>query len=94
MITVSWPSITSIILLVLVIYMIYAEHQAIAKLRIALKQRDALLAALRQWMPELRAHTRASHLTDGFRPRRNRYDDDLGQAVQAIQQATDTKGNP
>jgi hypothetical protein len=60
----------------------------------AARQRDALLAALRKWMPELRAHTQASHLTDGFRPRRNRYDDDLDQAVQAIQQATDTKGNP
>ena len=73
---------------------IYWAAEANRQAKRATKQRDDLLAALQLWMPAIRAHTQASHLTDGFRPRRNDNDDKLDQAVQAIQQATDQRIAP
>lgn len=35
----------------------------------------AFKALLLEWMPVMRAHTGASHLTDGFRPMPNKWDD-------------------
>ena len=46
---------------------------------------DDLLAALRLCLPIMEAHTEASHLTDGFRPRINKNDRILTKVKAAIE---------
>lgn len=48
---------------------------------------DDLLAALLLCLPIMEAHTEASHLTDGFKPRRNQNDDVLDKVKKAIEGA-------
>lgn len=50
-------------------------------------ERDQLLVLLRQAQPIVEAHAGASHMLDGFRPRRNRWDE----LVEAIDAALATK---
>jgi hypothetical protein len=50
------------------------------------KQNAALLFALRLCLPIMEAHTGASHLTDGFRPMRNKNDDILDRVKAAIKE--------
>jgi len=47
-------------------------------------QNADLLAALRLCLPIIEAEAMASHLTDGFRPRRNKNDDILDAVKKAI----------
>jgi len=50
-------------------------------------EKATLLAALRLCLPIMEAHTEASHLIDGFRPRRNPNDHILEQIKTAIKEA-------
>lgn len=59
-------------------------HETIRELR---AENADLLAALRLCLPIVTAHTQASHLTDGFRPRRNENDCLLDRVKGAISQA-------
>lgn len=43
-----------------------------------LKEVAVMEGLLAEWMPVMRAHTGASHLTDGFRPTPNKWDDLMG----------------
>ena len=45
---------------------------------------EELSTALRLCLPIIEAHTEASHLMDGFRPRRNKNDDILDAVKKAI----------
>jgi hypothetical protein len=60
-------------------------HEEIEDLR---DHNAALLATLRLCLPVMAAHTRASHLTDGFRPKRNENDRILARVKRAIEGAT------
>lgn len=46
-----------------------------------------LLAALRLCLPVMEVEAKASHLTDGFRPMRNKNDDILDRVKKAIEEA-------
>ena len=59
-------------------------HETIRELR---ERGAALLSALRLCLPIMEAHTGASHLTDGFRPMRNKNDDILDRVRKAIEEA-------
>lgn len=59
------------------------EETAVANARLIAAAPD-LLAALRLCLPIMEAHTEASHLTDGFRPRINKNDHILAQVKKAI----------
>lgn len=50
------------------------------------RQRDALRAAISPWLNEIIASVGASHLTDGFKPKRNNYDEILDRLQQAIKE--------
>lgn len=51
------------------------------------KSAPDLLTALRLCLPIMEAHTKASHLTDGFSPRVNKNDHVLAQVKAAIEKA-------
>jgi len=62
----------------------YQPDDTIRELR---AQKDNLLTALKLTLPILEAHTAASHLTGGFRPRRNKNDDILDRVKVVIGKA-------
>ena len=64
-------------------------HEAIRERR---TQNADLLAALRLCLPVMEAHTAASHLTDGFRPRENENDRILDRVREAISKAAIPEG--
>lgn len=46
-----------------------------------------LVEALEEWMPSIEAETMASHLMDGFRPKRNPHDEALHRTKQTLAKA-------
>jgi len=64
----------------------YAYNNLMEIIKGLRKQNAALLAALKMCLPVMEVEAKASHLTDGFRPMRNKNDDILDRVKAAIKE--------